>query len=401
LSNLYYIFAALLIWFSYKSFRSGIDYLNYFKQELKKPLDDYTPFATIFAPCRGIDQGMLENLDALLAQDYPEFEVVFIVDEQDDDATKLIERAWQEARRPVKLVVAPKATDSSQKVTNLREGIQYADPASEIFAFVDSDARPSKQWLRNLVAPLTDPQIGATTGYRWFISEHNSLASEMRNMWNASIASHQGSNRKTNFCWGGATAIKRSTFEQLEICERWHGTVSDDFTLTRAVHEAGLDIHFVPRALTASIEDCSWRELFEFTTRQMTITRVYSQKLWVLSFVGSGLFTVTMIASLLIIILSRKNDWPVAAALFTLVIVTLFSIGKSLLRLKAVQLVLPEYATQLRRQSLPQMTLWCLTPFVFLFNCIAAWMSRRITWRGTVYEMVSSRETKVISNLTQ
>ena len=125
---IYYILAALLIWFSYKSFRGGIDYLNYFKQELAKPLADHTPFATIFAPCRGVDQGMLENLDALLGQDYPEFEVVFIVDEEGDDATKLIEQAWQEARRPVKLVVAPKATDSSQKVTNLREGIQYADP---------------------------------------------------------------------------------------------------------------------------------------------------------------------------------------------------------------------------------------------------------------------------------
>jgi hypothetical protein len=102
-----------------------------------------------------------------------------------------------------------------------------------------------------------------------------------------------------------------------------------------------------------------------------------------------------MIASLLIIILSQKNDWPVAAALFTLVVVTVFSIGKSLLRLKAVQLVLPEHAHKLRRQALPQLTLWSLTAFVFLFNCIAAWMSRRIVWRGSVYEMISSRETVV------
>jgi cellulose synthase/poly-beta-1,6-N-acetylglucosamine synthase-like glycosyltransferase len=95
---LYYILAPVLIWLSYKSLRGGIDYLNYFKQELDKPQVDHTPFATIFAPCRGIDQGMLENLDALLAQDYPEFEVVFIVDEEDDDATKLIEQGM--ARSP-------------------------------------------------------------------------------------------------------------------------------------------------------------------------------------------------------------------------------------------------------------------------------------------------------------
>jgi hypothetical protein len=92
---------------------------------------------------------------------------------------------------------------------------------------------------------------------------------------------------------------------------------------------------------------------------------------------------------------------PVAAALFTLIAVTIFSIGKSLLRIKAVQLVLPEYAGKLRRQTLPQITLWAVTPFVFLLNCIAALTSRRIAWRGTVYEMISSGETKVIANLTK
>jgi hypothetical protein len=218
-------------------------------------------------------------------------------------------------------------------------------------------------------------------------------------MWNASIASHLGPNRKTNFCWGGATAINRATFERLEIRDKWLGTLSDDFTLTRALHQFGHDIHFVPQALTASVEDCSWRELFEFTNRQMKITRVYSPNLWVLSFIGSGLFTTTLVTSLLIIIFSSKNDLPVAAALFTLTVVTIFSIGKSMFRLRAVQLVMPEFSKKLRRQTLPQITLWCLTPFVFLINCVAALLSRRIAWRGTVYEMISNRETKVVNKL--
>ncbi len=397
---LYYILAALLIYFSYKSFRGGVDYLNYFKQELAKPLRDYTPFVTIFAPCRGIDQGMLENLDALLSQDYPEFEVVFIVDEAEDGAASLIESAWREARRQVKLVVAPKATDSSQKVTNLREGIPYADPASEIFAFADSDGRPTRSWLRHLVAPLVDAKIGAATGYRWFISKHETLASEMRNMWNASIASALGPNRKTNFCWGGSTAVRREVFEQLDIREKWRGTLSDDFTLTHAVKDAGLEIHFVPQALTPSIENCSVRELFEFTTRQMKITRVYAPRLWVMSFVGSGLFCVIMLSSLLIVMLSSRNDLTVAVAMFTLLVVTLFSIGKSFLRMKAVKLVLPQYAGKLRRQMLPQITLWSLAPALFFFNSFAALLSRRIDWRGTIYEMVSPTRTRVLGQTT-
>src|SRR5688500_10765745 len=232
---IFYILAALLIYLSYKSFRSGIDYLRYFRQELAKPRSEFEPFVTVFAPCKGIDEGMQENFDALLQQDYPEFEVVFIVDDGNDPAAGVVESAWREAERHVKLVVAPKATDSSQKVENLREGVLHASPEAEVFVFVDSDARPSRDWLRNLVAPLTDEKIGAATGYRWFISRTKSFSCEMRNIWNASIASALGPNRKSNFCWGGSTAVRRDVFERLNIRERWRGTLSDDFTVTRVL----------------------------------------------------------------------------------------------------------------------------------------------------------------------
>jgi cellulose synthase/poly-beta-1,6-N-acetylglucosamine synthase-like glycosyltransferase len=396
LTYLFYILATVLIWFSYKSFRGGIEYLRYFRQEIGKPRPEYTPFVSIFAPCRGVDQEMLENIDAVLAQDYPEFEVIFILDDDGDHASEIIESAWREARRQVKLIVAPKATDSSQKVTNLREGVLYAEPHSEIFVFVDSDARPSRDWLRYLVAPLADERVGAATGYRWFISKRMTLASEMRSMWNASIASALGPNRRSNFCWGGSTAIRRDVFERLGIRDRWSGTLSDDFTVTKAMNEAGLDIVFVPQALIASVEDCSTSELFEFTTRQMKITRVYSAKLWAMSFFGSGLFNVVMLAAVLILILSTHNDLNVIVALVTLVSVTFFSVGKSWLRLNAVRLALPKYERELQRQLFPQLTLWILTPALFFWNCVAAWISRRMTWRGTRYEMVSHRKTLIL-----
>ena len=392
----YYVLAAVLIYLSYKSFRGGIEYLRYFKTELAKAPSGYTPFVTIFAPCRGVDDGMIENLDALLAQDYPEFEVVFIVDDESDEAANVIEEAWREARRQVKLVVAPKATDSSQKVTNLREAIPYADGSSEVFAFVDSDARPSKQWLRSLVAPLTEPDVGAATGYRWFISKNETGTSELRNVWNASVASALGPNRKTNFCWGGSTAIRRDVFDRLDIRERWRGTLSDDFTMTRALNAAGLDVYFVPRALTPTLDDCTLHELFEFTIRQMKITRVYSPNLWLMSFIGSGLFVIVMVTSLLIMIFAGKNNLTVAVAIFTMLTVTVFSIGKSWLRMKAVQMVLSPYDAKLRRQMLPQLTFWSIAPFLFLFDCVAALLSRRVTWRDTTYDMVSPTETRIV-----
>jgi ceramide glucosyltransferase len=393
---LFYILAALLIYFSYKSFRGGIDYRRYFKQELGKPTSDYTPFVTIFAPCKGIDQGMQENFDALLQQDYPEYEVVFILDRADDPAAAVIESAWREGRRQVKLVVARPAEESSQKVENLREGILHADERSEVFVFADSDARPSRTWLRSLVSPLADENVGATTGYRWFISRYATFASELRNVWNASIASSLGPNRRSNFCWGGSTGIRRKIFETLNIRERWRGTLSDDFTVTRAVNEAGLDIYFAPRALIASVEDCTLREVIEFTTRQMKVTRVYSPNLWMMSFFGSALFCIVMLSALMIVIFRDRNDLAVAGAMLTIILVSVFSIGKSYLRLNAVELVLTDYRAKLSRQRLAQLTLWSLAPALFFFNSLVAWISRRMTWRGITYEMVSSTETRLL-----
>jgi hypothetical protein len=201
-----------------------------------------------------------------------------------------------------------------------------------------------------LVAPLKDGTVRAATGYRWFISKNPTFASELRNIWNASIASALGANTKENFCWGGSMAIRRDTFEQFDIREKWRGTLSDDFTVTRALNAANLPIVFVPQALTASIDDCSFREMLEFTTRQMKITRVYAPKLWITSFLGSGLFCVVMIWSLMIAMFSQHNDVRVWIAVVTLALVSALSVGKSYLRSKAVRLVMKCYSVELRKQ---------------------------------------------------
>ncbi len=392
----YYLAAALLIYLSYKSLRGGIDYLNYFKSELAKPRSQFTPFATIIAPCKGLDEGLTANLHALTIQDHPAYEVIFVVDDKRDAAVSVIEEISDTAVIKTKLVIASKTLDSSQKVENLREAVLHADTRSEIFVFVDSDARPNAAWLRTLIAPLADNSVGAATGYRWFISQTPGVASELRSSWNASIASAMGANTASNFCWGGSMAIRRDTFEQLEMRERLKGTVSDDFTITRVVKAAAKEVYFVPQALTPSIENCSIRELFEFTNRQMKITRVYAPKLWLLSFFGSGLFNFIMAGSIAILFIYPVKTIPWMAAAFTLVSVTALSIAKAWLRLTAVKLVLPGHLGEIDRQTFSQLTLWAFTPAIFFINSAAALVSRRIKWRGTAYEMVSPNETRLI-----
>jgi cellulose synthase/poly-beta-1,6-N-acetylglucosamine synthase-like glycosyltransferase len=396
---LFFTLAAVLILFSFRSFRGGISFLRYVTKELARPTSSFTPFASVIVPCKGLDQGIEENLLALLEQDYPTYEVIFVVDDENDPAVSVIDKISQHhnhSRIKPKLVIAPKAVESAQKVENLREAVLHISDESRVFVFADSDARPPKDWLASLIAPLENGQIGVTTGYRWFISSRMSFASELRSAWNASIASALGPNLKSNFCWGGSTAIRRDVFERIDMREKWRGTLSDDFAVTRAIKAAGLAIYFVPKALIASVESCTFKELFEFTNRQMKITRVYAPQLWKLSFFGSGLFNVTLIWAAVILFTATVGTIPFLIAAVTVLLVAFFSIGKSWLRFAAVRLILGEYQAELRRQFIPQNTLWLLAPVVFLYNCVVAGLSRKMTWRNVQYQLVSASETKIL-----
>lgn len=395
---LFYFFAVVLIFLGYKSLRGGIYYLQFFRQELAKPEPNFTPFASIIAPCRGLDQNLYENLNALFLQNYPNYEIIFVVDDEQDEAVKVIQTVSGKnvKRTNSKIVVAGKAADSGQKVHNLRRAVLEVSGASEVFVFVDSDARPNADWLKNLVAPLQNEKIGCATGYRWFISKRGGFSSELRAVWNASIASSLSANQYKNFCWGGAAAIRRETFENLKMREKWRGALSDDFVMMTAMYQAGLPICFVPQCLTATVEDCAFGELLEFTTRQMKITRVYAANLWKASFAGAFLFTATFWSG--VVLLFFVSGWQFWLALFLLLSIFTLGAAKAWLRLSAVKLILREFEKQLNRQFVWQMTLWTISPIIYFYNCFCALLSRKILWRGIEYNMLSAGSIEIISN---
>jgi cellulose synthase/poly-beta-1,6-N-acetylglucosamine synthase-like glycosyltransferase len=286
-------------------------------------------------------------------------------------------------------IIAGPATDSGQKVHNLRVAVRRIDPKCEVLVFVDTDARPASDWLRKLVAPLADETLGAATGYRWFIPEKGGIASRLRGVWNASVASALGSDRAKNFCWGGSTAIRRTTFERLNVSERWRGSISDDFTITRVLKEAKLPIHFTPLCLVASAGDCDFHELIEFTTRQIKITRVYASHLWLPLLLGSSLFTIAFFGGLILIGFHPRS--PVAYV-FPLIIFVLGA-AKAVIRFRAVSTVLRTS----RRDLVAHIFLWPFASLLYLYNAIVAGFSRRLKWRGITYELKSPSEAVIIS----
>ena len=385
----YYVLAVISCWCGLQSLLSGIRYAAYVRRETSRPLSDFQPFVSVIAPGRGLEPGLIDNLRPLVAQDYPRYDVLFVFDALDDPAIKIVDELRRTTVVPTRTVIAGPATDTGQKVHNLRVAANEIGPESEVLVFVDTDARPSKDWLRKLVAPLADETLGASTGYRWFTPERGGIASRLRSVWNASVASALGSDTAKNFCWGGSTAIRRTTFTRLNINDRWRGTVSDDFTLTRVLKEAKLPIHFTPNCLVASVGDCDFRELLEFTTRQIKITRVYASHLWLPLLLGSALFAIAFFGGLILIGVNSRSS---AAYVFPLIIFTLGA-TKSFLRFRAISTVLQTS----RADLVAHVLLWPFASLLYLYNAIVAGFSRRIKWRGITYELKSPREAVIIS----
>ncbi len=245
----------------------------------QRPIDQ-THRVALLAPCKGLDLELVSNLGHLLAQDYQNYEVIFIVESSDDPALTVIERLiQQETRVPARVIIAGRATVTGQKIHNLAVATANLGPAVEVLAFVDSDVRPAPEWLGRLVTRLSKADSGTVTGYRWFVPAKVTLANCLLYSINASIAALLGAGGQ-HIVWGGSWAIRRADFDSLQIRESWNGTISDDLVATRAVRAAGLPIEFEPICMTVSPMDYSLAGLGSFLRRQHMIGRIYAPRIW-------------------------------------------------------------------------------------------------------------------------
>jgi ceramide glucosyltransferase len=247
------------------------------------------------------------------------------------------------------------------------------------------------------VGPLALPRVGAATGYRWYLPETGGFWSAVLSSWNGSVATTLG-DHDHNFAWGGATAILRGTFERIGVRARWAGAVSDDYALTRAVTDAGLSISFVPRCLMPTREDASLASLLEFTTRQVTITRVYRPKVWWIGFISHALFVTAFFGGIVTASAIAFSGRDMSLAVVMLGLIYLFGSIKGAIRMSSAADALPEVAGEVARLWWMFCLLWPLVSLVFLYNFIRSAATRRINWRGVVYEMKSPTETVIIES---
>ena len=366
-----YILAGIALVQGVLSLAQGIKSIRHIRTY--RPQSTWRPQLAVFCPCRGVDQGFEDNVRSILHQDYPHFRVTFIVDSESDPAARVLRNLG------ATVLVAGPASGRGQKVHNLTYGVEQDPGDAEVFVFCDVDARFPREWLTRLIAPLERQDVAVATGYRWYVAETGNFPSLLRSSWNASVVTMLGDHGR-NFAWGGSTALRRETFRELEILKAWNGALSDDYAVTQAARRSGRRIVFVQQCLIPTYGACTWRELLEFTTRQIVITRVYDPQTWWTATIFQTIFNVAFWGALV----PSGPGISVTVALYALAAV------KSYLRCKAVATVLP-----LAKHATTHALLAPLTALLFEYNLVRSAFTRSITWRNIKYVMVSPNETVV------
>jgi cellulose synthase/poly-beta-1,6-N-acetylglucosamine synthase-like glycosyltransferase len=320
-----------------------------------------TPPATVIVPVKGYDDGLRENLAALAALDYPDFELVVAAQKADDIPPGVLPAS-------VRVVLAHTGeTTTGEKVQNLQAAVRAARRRSEVLAFADSDSRPAPGWLRALVAPLYEQGVGASTGFRWFTPEPPTFWTLLRSVWDAVAAGQLGPGDNP-FLWGGAMAIRREIFAEAKVPEYWKNTVSDDYALADAVHAAGLSIAFAPGALTPSYDRLGAAGLLSWTRRQMIITRRYRPRLWWTALLAHVLYCGGMVATLV-----RADRWSMLA----LAVLLLTGMWKG--RNRA--------AIASASDAWAHVLLVPLATWLWLIALGSSAFGRTIEWRGRTYDL--------------
>jgi len=205
----------------------------------------YQPAVTIFKPVCGLGHEIKKNLTSFCNQDYPEYQVIFGLHGDDDPVLTVIREIMAEnPGRDIHVVISPERHGSNHKVSNLIN--MYPHAKHGIVLIADDDMRVPPEYLARVIAPLTDPSIGAVTCLYAGVpgaGTASALNAMSINEWFLPSVLVSQCLGNAQFCFGATMALRRTVLEELGGFQALVDYLADDFMLGKFVAERGHRIH--------------------------------------------------------------------------------------------------------------------------------------------------------------
>jgi ceramide glucosyltransferase len=345
---------------------AAIAAVRFFARERAKELPNFTPPISILKPVHGVDFASYENFASFCTQNYPAYEILFCVNELSDPAIAVIQEIMADfPDRPIRILSSAPQLGSNRKVNNLV--LLAREARHEILVQSDGDVRVGPNYLREVVAPFSDPSVGVVSCLYRGIAQEN-LYAQLEAVGAASdfMAGALVADWKegVTFALGASVTTTKRWLAKIGGYEVLANLLADDYEIGNRVHKAGGKVLLSRETVSTMYPAQTPRSFWEHQVRWARTVRLVRPA----SFLGL-LFTQGLPLALLAAAVAPAA-WIGAAYLAAYLVLRL--------TMASVAGVWGLHDAVLRRK------LWLvpLRDLLYFAVWLAAFASNRIKWRG-------------------
>jgi len=286
---------------------------------------DFHPPISILKPICGVDSRTYENLGSFCQQDYPNYQIIFGVQDRQDASLKVVKQIIHDFPQvDIQFVISDRPLGENRKVGNLVNAMAKAK--HDILILADSDVHVQPNYLQQVVQPLSDASVGTVTClYRSFAEGWVAALEAL----SAATEFHAGvlvSNQLegTRFALGQTIVIRRSVLEVIGGLEGIANYLADDFQLGYRSAQAGFQVVLSHYVVEHVLPACTLLDSLQRQIRWMLVIRV--SRTW--GYVGL-IFTYGTVSSLLLLMATggAPIGWIVLATTWSMRLFMAWLIG--------------------------------------------------------------------------
>jgi ceramide glucosyltransferase len=235
----------------------------------------FLPPVSNLKPVRGLDPDAYENFASFCRQDYPNYEILFCVGDANDPVFPVLQQLVQDfPERQIRIVIGSGRIATNDKVAKLARLVEEA--SHEYLVISDSDVRVRPDYLRNVIAPLANPKIGATTCF-YVPVEESTWVQRLQDVGMVSdfypgiLVAKQLDGVK--FALGPTIATTRTRLQAFGGYASLENRPADDLLVGRLIAEQGYEVDLLPYTISTVADYQSLNELFHKRLRWITVMR--------------------------------------------------------------------------------------------------------------------------------
>lgn len=333
---------------------------------------------SILKPLAGLDLDLESNLRTFFEQDYPAFEVLFAVRNENDPAVQVVSRLQRDySNVRSRLLITGDPPYPNAKVLSLEKMLEAA--ANDLVVMSDSDIRVTPDLLRTATAEFQDPHLGvATCPYRavpgrsfWSRLEATGMNTDF---WGGALVARMLEGMR--FAVGPTIIARRRVLQSIGGVARFKDYLAEDFVIGQFAAEAGHGVILSSYVIEHHIGNATFGQNISHRIRWARSTRRSRPA----GYVGQ-LFTMPFPLALIVCALSPAW-WPVLLVAVATRALAAYTVSVRVLGAKLRWVLLP------------------IEDVIGFFFWIAGFFGNTINWRGRDYHLFADGRFELITRTT-